>query len=172
MRRVALILLPGLFWLGTISLQAQIPPRKTVTVASAGGVRRLLVATPAIENGAEAAPAVELAEGLRLRLAQAAGGRYQVVSREALNRVLTGSGYEADAPLGDAAIRALGTQVQAAYVVSASIHLEADGRLSVTASLAPPSAAEPTRQTLTQESGQSLSAFAAVLAETLLHGIN
>lgn len=164
MLAVLLLFVPAL-------LSAQIPPRKTVTVATTSGVRRLLVATPEVESGVELARAVELAEALRQRLIQGVGGKYQVVSREALNRVLVTSGYEADAPLSEAAVRALGTQLRAAFVVCATVRLEPDGRLSMAASLAPPTEADPTRQTVIQESGQSFSQVAAALAEQLLNGV-
>ena len=170
MRPIARLLFV-LLLLAQAMLAAQIPPRKAVTVATTSGVRRLLVATPEVETGVELARAVELAEALRQRLIRGVGGKYQVVSREALNRMLTSSGYEADAPLSEAAVRALGTQLQAAYVVCATVRVEADGRLSVAASLAPPAEANPTRQTMAQESGQSLSQVAAALADQLLNRV-
>lgn len=168
MRPIPRLLFVLLSLVAPAMLSAQIPPRKTVAVATTSGVRRLLVATPEVETGVELARAVELAEALRQHLIRGVGGKYQVVSREALNRVLASSGYEADAPLGEAAVRALGTQLQAAYVVCATVRLEAGGRLSMAASLAPPGEAESPRQTVTQESGLSLNQVAAALADQLL----
>ena len=153
-------------------LAAQIPLRKTVAVVSASGAaRRLLVATPTVEAGADVAVAIELAELLRKHLSDGAGARNRVVSREILNRVLTASGYEEDAPLSETAVRALGTQLQVAYVVCATIRLEADGRLNVFASLASPADPAANRRTLIQDAGQPLDAFAAVLAQRLIQEI-
>jgi hypothetical protein len=146
-----------------LGLQAQIPPRRTL--ASNAGALRVLVATPAIEEGVDRAKAIDLAQGVRARLAQNLGGKYQMVSRDALNKLLTSSGYDADAPLSEAAVRALGTQVQAAFVFAGSIRQEADGRLTVSASLAPPSEQTPHRVTLTQGDGQDAAAIGTALAE-------
>jgi hypothetical protein len=159
---VAAILLASSLPLG---LQAQIPPRHTVTTAT--GAPRVVVATPSIEDGLDRALAVDLTTGFRERLARSLGGRYQVVSREVLSKVLASSGYDADAPLSEAAVRALGTQLRAALVFAGSLRQGADGRLTVSASLAPPSDPAPRRVNLTQGEGQDATMFGAALAEQL-----
>jgi len=49
MRRLIIPILFAVLVLAPLALSAQIPPRKTVTVASTTAARRLLVATPSIE---------------------------------------------------------------------------------------------------------------------------
>ncbi len=148
------------------SICAQIPPRKTV--ASAAGVARIVVATPNFEAGVERSAALEVAQGFRDRVVSSLGSKYQMVSREVLNKVLTSSGYEADVPLSDAAVRALATQMQAALVFSGTLKQEADGRLTASATFAPPASDSPRRVSLTQDPGQNATAFGAALAEQLV----
>jgi hypothetical protein len=155
---LALALLP-------VGLGAQIPPRRTV--AAAGGAARVVIATPEVESGVDRSKAVDLAQGFRARISRSLGGKYQMISRDALNKVLVSSGYDADAPLSDAAVRALATQMQAALVFSGSLRQEADGRLTVSASFAPPGEPAPHRVSLTQDPGQDPAAFGAALAEQL-----
>lgn len=159
--------LPAVLLLGVLthSLSAQIPPRKTL--ASSSGTPKVLVATPEIADGVDRAKAVDLAQGFRDRVSETLGGRFAVVSRDALNRVLASSGYDADAPLSEAAARALGTQMQAALVFSGAVRQEADGRLTVSGSLASPKEASPAKVTLTQAEGQDAAALGAALAEQL-----
>jgi hypothetical protein len=127
----------------------------------------VVVATPEVEAGVDRSKAVDVAQGFRERIAQSLGGKYQMVSRDALNKVLVSSGYDADAPLSDAAVRALATQLQAALVFSGSLRQEADGRLTASASFAPPANQAPHRVSLTQDPGQDAAAFGAALAEQL-----
>jgi TolB-like protein len=146
-------------------IQAQIPPRRAL--ASASGALRVVVPTPVTEETVDRSAAIDLAQGFRERLAQHLAGKFQIVSRDALNKVLASSGYEADAPLGEAAVRALGTQLQAAFVFAGSLRHGADGKLTVSASLASPSESAPHRVSLTQAEGQDVTAFGAALAEQL-----
>lgn len=166
MRVLLLALLVALFL--PAGMMAQIPPRKTVALASAGGSPRVVVGTPFISG--DAGPAIRIGQALRDRLSRLMGAKYQVVSRESLNGLLVASGYGPDAPLADAMARALASQFKATLVVSATVVPEADGRLTVTASLAPPSDASPPQVTVTQSEGQSLEALGSAVAERLRDG--
>jgi len=147
---------------------AQIPPRATLAKASAAA--RVLVGTPEIEG--DRAAAVAIGHGLRGRLAQVAGSRYQVVSRDAMNNVLTQSGYEADQALDPTTLAALAAQFKASLVVSSRVGAAADGRLSVTVSMGRPDGSDTSTEELVQAEGQSAEAFGAALADRLKSHLN
>jgi hypothetical protein len=145
-------------------LAAQIPPRRTV-VASAAGTPRIIVGNPMVEDAGGASP-VELAGAMRAALTRIVGSRYEVVSRETMNALLAKFGYEADSPLSEAAVAALGSQLHAAYSVSLTLRRGAEGRLALAASVASPGR-DPQRITVDQTADQTTADLAASAAEQL-----
>lgn len=146
------------------ALAAQIPPRRTVAVASAAA--RILVTVPTAEGGLPAAMGTDLAAAFRRHLSRVVGGRYQLVAAETLNGVLAASGYEADAPLGAAAARAVGAQLKATLVLYSAITMVGPGQLAVTAALTPPGQpGEPVR--VLQEPGTDVDALARAVVSAL-----
>ncbi len=167
MRTVALLLglaavLPG-------ALAGQIPPKRTTTVAAASD-NRLLVSTLAVD-GLEAAAAVAVSDGLRRRFAQLAGGRYQVLTREAVNGALTQFGYAADDILPMAAVQVLAAQLKASFVVAGRLEAAEAGRVRASASFARRDGSDRTEIAGAQGEGQSPEAFGALLAEQLFERI-
>lgn len=161
-----LTLLGALCLLGFEAATAQIPPRRTVTVAVASTTSRIVVSTPVTEGSVPAEVGLEFGTTLRARVGRLTAGRYQVVTRETLNGVLKQSGYEADAPLSTAAARAVGTQLRAALVLHVILAEARPGQLVATATLGPPDAAREAVR-VEQEAGQGIDAFAAAVVKAL-----
>lgn len=150
--------------------QAQIPPKRTTAVAAASSENRLLVSTLAVD-GIEAVAAVAVSDGLRRRFAQLSGGRYQVLSREAVNSALSQFGYAADDILPMAAVQVLAAQLKAAYVVAGKVEGGEPGRVRASASFARRDGSGRTEISAAQGEGQSPEAFGAALAEQLYESI-
>lgn len=151
-------------------LAAQIPPKRTTAVAAAAADNRLLVSTLAVE-GIEVATGVAVSEGVRRRFAQLAGGRYQVLSRDAVNGALLQFGYAADDILPLAAVQVLAAQLKAAFVVAGRVESAGDGRLHASASFARRDGSGRTEVAAIQAEGQTPEALGAALAEQLFQGI-
>lgn len=150
--------------------RAQIPPKRTTTVATATAENRLLVSTLAVE-GIEAAAGVAVSDGLRRRFAQLAGGRYQVLTRDAVNSALSQFGYAADDILPLAAVQVLAAQLKAAFVVAGRVEAAEAGRVRASATFSRRDGSGRTEVAAAQGEGQSPEAFGAVLAEQLYESI-
>lgn len=148
-----------------LGAQAQIPPKKAAAVAAVTE-NRLLVSTLAVD-GVEPAAGVAVSAGLRDRLAQLVGGRYQVLSRETVNGALVQFGYAADDILPPVAIQVLAGQLKAGFVVAGRVESEA-GHLRASASLARRDGSGATEVAAVQGEGQTPEAFGAALAERLV----
>jgi hypothetical protein len=168
MRTLTLLLL--LVAVQTTGSQAQIPPKRTTAVAAGSSENRLLVSTLAVD-GIEAAAAVAVSDGLRRRFAQLSSGRYQVLSREAVNSALAQFGYAADDILPLAAVQVLAGQLKAAFVVAGKVEAAEAGRVRASASFARRDGSGRTEIAGAQDAGQSPEAFGAALAERLYASI-
>jgi len=147
-----------------LGAHAQIPPKKTATVAAAAE-NRLLVSTLAVD-GVEATASVAVSTGLRERLAQLVGGRYQVLSRETVNGALEQFGYAADDILPPVAVQVLAGQLKARFVVAGRVEGQA-GHLRASASFAHRDGSGATEVAAVQGEGQTPEALGAALAEQL-----
>lgn len=148
---------------------AQIPIKKTVDVAS-GNTSLMLVATPYVAGASTSDPAVKIGEAMRARLSRLAGGHYDVITRESMNKVISRSGFDADALLAPGDVTALASRLRVKVVVQSTLEQLADGRVKVTAKLESTSG-QTAEATATQDAGQSLEAVGAALAEGLKDGL-
>lgn len=148
------LLLGGL--VGTAS--AQLPPRKTVSVAVDASAR-LLVANAVVEGDCTPADALAFSGAMRAQLGKALDGKVTVVSREKMNDALKTFGYEADELLPEGTVGPLADALKAGKVVTAKLSKGANGRLAVVASVKGKGDV-----TAAQEEGQSTAAFGDAVA--------
>lgn len=92
---------------------------------------RMLVANPYASNSADSAAAVRVGDAVRKRLGEAASRSFTAITREQMNEVLLQYAYPADAVLPPTAARTLASQLQARFLVSATLARSEGGRYTV-----------------------------------------
>ena len=147
-----------------VPLDAQVPRRpRTEQVVN---LPRLLVATPYVSAGADSAPAVQVGNGMRDRMAKIADGNFNVLTSEQMNEALKQYGYPANAILSPTLATTLAKSVQARVLVSSQMN-KAGQNYAVTARLVGANDEAGSVVNVTQGSGQALGDFGGRVAEQL-----
>jgi tetratricopeptide (TPR) repeat protein len=92
---------------------------------------RLLVANPYAANTADSSASVRVGDGMRKRMSEVAGRAFNTISREQMNEALLQYAYPADAVLPPSVARTLASQLQARFLVSATLSRAEGGRYAV-----------------------------------------
>lgn len=161
--------LAGLMIVGAAgAASAQLPPRKTTTVAASqiDASSRVLVATAVVEGEATPADAVAFSNAMRTAVTKAVDGKLTVVTRERMNEALKTFGYNADEILPDAPVQALADQLKTGKLVTAKL-TKTGGKLSAVATVKGKGDV-----TATQEDGQSAAAFGEAVAQLVKANLN
>lgn len=143
------------------ALNAQLPPRKTVT-AAVDPSSRLLVATATVAGDCTPAESVTFSVALRAKLAKLVEGKVTVITRDKMNEALKTFGYPADEVLADAEVAGVANALKAGNVVTAKLTKGADGKLAVVATVKGKGDV-----TATQADGQTAAAFGEAVADLL-----
>jgi tetratricopeptide (TPR) repeat protein len=160
--RVAAVVAFGVVLVAPLDAQVPRRPREQQVV----NLPRLLVATPYVSAGADSAPAVQVGNGIRDRMAKIAGGDFNVLTSEQMNEALKQYGYPANAILSPALATTLAKSVQARLLVSSQMN-KAGQNYAVTARLIGSNDEAGSVVSVTQGTGQGLNDFGGRVAEQL-----
>jgi tetratricopeptide (TPR) repeat protein len=145
-------------------LDAQVPRRPRE--AQVANLPRLLVATPYVSAGADSAPAVQVGNGMRDRMAKIVDGNFNVLTSEQMNEALKQYGYPPNAILSPALATTLAKSVQARVLVSSQMN-KAGQNYALVARLVGANDEAGSVVSVTQGTGQGLGEFGGRVAEQL-----
>jgi tetratricopeptide (TPR) repeat protein len=128
---------------------------------------RFMVANPFAFAPGDSAPAVAIGTGMREEMKDVVGRDFQVIEQQQMNDALTQYGYPKDAILSPALATTLAKNIQARFVVSATLQKGQANRYTVTARVAGVNDDAGNVATLTQQPGESPQAFGKRIAESL-----
>ncbi len=160
--RVAVVLACGAVLVAPLDAQVPRRPREQ----QVANLPRLLVATPYVSAGADSAPAVQVGNGIRTRMAKIVDGDFNVLTSEQMNEALKQYGYPANAILSPALATTLAKSVQARVLVSSQMN-KAGQNYAVTARLVGSNDEAGSVVSVTQGAGQALNDFGGRVAEQL-----
>lgn len=161
--------LAGLMIVGAAgAASAQLPPRKTVTVAASqiDASSRVLVATAVVEGEVTPADGVAFSNAMRTAVTKAVDGKLTVLTRDRMNEALKTFGYAADEALPDAPVQALADQLKTGKLVTAKL-TKVNGKLTAVVTVKGKGDV-----TATQEDGQSIAAFGEAAAQLVKANLN
>jgi len=144
-----------------------IPRGKRTSSATVNTSPRFMVANPFAFAAADSASAVKIGTGLREEMKDVVGGDYQVVEQAQMNDALKQYGYPVDAILSPALATTLAKNIQARFVVNATMNKGESGRYAVTARLVGVNDDAGNVVTLTQNANETPEAFGQRLAKAL-----
>jgi tetratricopeptide (TPR) repeat protein len=145
-------------------LDAQVPRRPRE--AQVANLPRLLVATPYVSAGADSAPAVQVGNGMRDRMAKIVDGNFNVLTSEQMNEALKQYGYPPNAILSPALATTLAKSVPARVLVSSQMN-KAGQNYALVARLVGANDEAGSVVSVTQGTGQGLGEFGGRVAEQL-----
>lgn len=128
---------------------------------------RLLVANPYAPNSADSAASVRVGDGMRKRMGEVAGKSFNTITREQMNEALLQYAYPADAVLPPSVARTLASQLQARFLVGATLSRSEGGRYAVQVRAIGLNDKAGHAITLQQAAGQSLEDFGKAAADQL-----
>ena len=148
-------------------LWAQGIPKNARRSATVNTSPRLMVANPFAFASADSAPAVRIGTAVRQEMKNVAGGDYQVIEQTQMNDALSQYGYPTDAILSPALATTLAKNIQARFVLTATMSKEKAGGYTVTARLMGVNDDAGQVVTLAQNPGETPDAFGKRLADAL-----
>jgi len=163
-RLVALVALAGGV---SLPLAAQGIPRRAGPSTTVAAAPRFMVANPFAFAPGDSAPAVAIGTGMREEMKDVVGRDYTVVEQSQMNDALTQYGYPKDAILSPALALTLAKNIQARFLVNATLSKGEGNRFTVTARLAGVNDDAGNVVTLTQNAGESPQDFGKRLVSAL-----
>jgi tetratricopeptide (TPR) repeat protein len=144
-----------------------IPRGARTSSATVNTAPRFMVANPFAFAPADSAPAVKIGTGIREEMKERVGRDYQVVEQTQMNDALKQYGYPIDAILSPALASTLAKNIQARFLVSATLNKGDGGRYTVAARLSGVNDDAGNVVTLTQNPNETPEAFGKRLASAL-----
>ena len=148
-------------------LAAQGIPRGARATTTVNLAPRLMAANPSSYAAADSAGAVAIGGGIREAMKGVAGRDLVVIEQAQMNDALKQYGYPVDAILSPALALTLAKNIQARYVVTATLARVEAGRFQVTARLTGVNDDAGNVVSLTQNAGESPEAFGKRIASVL-----
>jgi len=146
---------------------AQIPTSRTTGKPAASAATRLLVATPYTFATQDSAAAVQVGDGLRVRMEKIVGTSYFVIPRAEMNTGLAVFSYPADAILPPNVQKIFATSEQARFMVGSALSRATGGQFSLTARFGGLNEEAGNTIVMAQPAGTTLPAFGAAVADAL-----
>jgi hypothetical protein len=127
----------------------------------------MIVANPFAAAPADSAAAVEVGSAIRDQVTKFVGDKFQVVTREQMNKALEPYGYPADAILSQSLAVTLAKTLQAPILIAGEMTKGSDGRYTASMRLGGVDDTTATPVTTVQNSGESLADFGRRVADSL-----
>ncbi len=151
----------------SLPLPAQGIPRRAGPSTTVAAAPRFMVANPFAFAPGDSAAAVAIGTGMREAMKGVVGRDYTVVEQSQMNDALTQYGYPKDAILSPALSLTLAKNIQARYLVNATLAKGEGNRYTVTARLSGVNDDAGNVVTLTQNAGEAPQDFGKRLASAL-----
>lgn len=144
---------------------AQIPTSRTTAKPAGSAAPRLLVSTPYTYATQDSSAAVQIGDGLRVKMEKVVGTNYFVIPRAQMNEALAVFTYPADAILAPNVQKIFATSLQARFMLASALARSPQGQFSVTARFAGLNEEAGNTIVMAQPAGQTFPAFGGALAD-------